>query len=205
MKFFYSVIANVYDLMDWLYFRNPAKSPRKAVFDKISASDKILDVCTGTATNAVTIAEKKPDAKIVGIDLSERMLCVAGRKIKKANVKNIKLYQMDATQLEFKSECFDKVLLSLVLHELDETTADRIIGEVKRVLKDNGKIIVTEWEPSKDWMKRLLFTPIHLLEPKPYRTFVKKDLYAYFAKHGLKISSYQHCDYTKVITLQKME
>lgn len=202
---FYRVISNVYDLLDVIYFRNYDSSPRKAVFDRINGNEKILDLCTGTATNAINIAKKNPNTKIAGIDLSRNMLKVAQNKINKAKLKNIKLYRMDATQLKFKSKYFDKILLSLVLHELDEELAEKVILEAKRVLKDNGEIIVTEWEPSRQLLKKILFAPIHCLEPKPYRRFIKKNLYAYFEQYGLKIEQYKHCDYTKVVVLKKIK
>lgn len=204
MHLFYKIISKGYDLLDIVYFRNFKKSPRKAVLDRIYENEKILDLCTGTATNAITIAKKKANTEIIGIDLSKDMLKVAQRKIRKTELKNIKLYQMDATHLKFKSNYFDKILISLVLHELDEELAAKIVSEAKRVLKDGGEIIITEWEPSKQLFKRILFAPIHYLEPKTYRRFIKMDLYSYFEKYGLSIQKYIHCDYTKVIILKKI-
>ncbi len=204
MHLFYKIISKGYDLLDIVYFRNFKKSPRKAVLDRIYENEKILDLCTGTATNAITIAKKKANTEIIGIDLSKDMLKVAQRKIRKTELKNIKLYQMDATHLKFKSNYFDKILISLVLHELDEELAAKIVSEAKRVLKDGGEIIITEWEPSKQLFKRILFAPIHYLEPKTYRRFIKMDLYSYFEKYELSIQKYIHCDYTKVIILKKI-
>ena len=83
MQVFYKIISKGYDLLDVIYFRNFKKSPRKAVLDRIYENEKILDLCTGTATNAITIAKKKTNAKIVGIDLSKNMLKVAQNKIRK--------------------------------------------------------------------------------------------------------------------------
>ena len=154
MSFFYKIISKVYDLLDVIYFRNFEKSPRKAVFDRIYENDKVLDLCCGTSTNAITIAKKKANAEITGIDLSKDMLKVAQDKIKKAQLENIKLFQMDATLLNFEDRCFDKILISLILHELDEELAEKIILEAKRVLKDNGEIIITEWEPSCNLYKK---------------------------------------------------
>ena len=199
---FYKLISGVYDLLDVIYFRNYANSPRKAVIEAISKNDKILDLCTGTGTNAINIAKANPSAEIIGVDLSENMLKVAREKADKADTKNIKLYKMDATKLDFKSNNFDKISLSLILHEMDDELRSKILNEAKRVLKKDGKIIITEWERSTKLSKRLLFMPIHLLEPKTYREFLKKDLYSYFAKYGLKIEKITHCDYTKVIVLK---
>ena len=184
---FYKLISGVYDLLDVIYFKNYANSPRKAVIEAISKNDKILDLCTGTETNAINIAKANPSAEIIGVDLSENMLKVAREKADKADTKNIKLYKMDATKLDFKLNSFDKISLSLILHEMNDELRSKILNEAKRVLKKDGKIIITEWERSTKLSKRLLFMPIHLLEPKPYREFLKKDLYSYFAKYGLKI------------------
>ena len=105
--------------------------------------------------------------------------------------------------MKFKDSCFDKVSIALVLHEIDEELSDKLILEAKRVLKDDGEIIITEWEPSKVWWRRILFVPIALLEPKPYKDFIKKDLDKYFRKFGLEVVETKHCDYTKVLRVKK--
>lgn len=198
MIWFYKMISKIYDLIDVIYFRNTQKSPRKVTLDRINENDRVLDVCTGTATNAIEIASKK-GTRVFGIDLSSNMLKVGREKIKKKNMLNVKLYQMDATKLKFKDNSFDKILISLVLHEVNDEIAGEILKEAKRVLKPNGEIIITEWEPSKQFSKRLLFAPIHFMEPKSYREFIKKDLDEYFGKYGLSINKTVHCDYSKVI------
>ncbi len=202
MNIFYQVIAYFYDLIGVIYFRNN-NSPRKAVLDAISERDTILDICTGTGTNAVNIAKTKTSAQIIGVDISKAMLKVAKEKARKSTIKNIKWYQMDASNLKFKKKLFDKVLLSLVLHEMNEELAAQIITEAKRVLKPNGEILITEWETSNSMWKRILFLPLQMLEPKSYHTFIKKDLYIYFRKYDLDIIEIKHCDYSKVIVLKQ--
>lgn len=200
---FYKFMSCFYDLLDVIYFCDDKNSPRKVVLEAIGRQDIVLDLCTGTATNALRIAQALPETKIVGVDISDDMLHVAEEKIQKKHIENVKLYSMDARNMKFQNQCFDKVLLSLVLHELQEPLAEEILKETMRVLKDNGRIIVTEWEPSKALWRKFLFLPIHLLEPSSYRAFVKKDLYEYFGRFGLEIVEEIHCDYSKVVTLQK--
>lgn len=202
MIWFYRMMSKIYDLIDVIYFRNIQKSPRKVTLDRIDENDRVLDVCTGTATNAIAIASQKKGTKVFGIDLSSNMLKVGREKIKKRNLLNVRLYQMDATKLKFKNNSFDKILISLVLHEVNEELASKILKEVKRVLKPDGEIIITEWEPSRQFSKKILFAPIHFMEPKSYREFIKKDLDEYFGKYGLSINKTVHCDYSKVIVLQ---
>ena len=204
-KLFYKVMSGFYDLLDVIYFRKYETSPRKVVFDTIGKKDNVLDLCTGTATNAIAIAKKNPNAKIVGVDLSKDMLVVAREKVNKENLANVRLYRMDATQMDFKDESFDKVLLSLVLHETDEELAKKIIKEAMRVMKPDGELVVTEWERSDNFIKKMLFIPIEILEPKPYKTFVTKDHKKYFKEFGLEQVECKHCDYSKVMRLKKME
>ena len=204
-KIFYKSMSKFYDLVDVIYFRNYSNSPRKVVFEKIENGNSVLDLCTGTATIALKIAKAYPLSKVVGIDLSKDMLKIAREKATKANISNMKLYRMDATKLKFKDKSFDKILLSLVLHEIDENLADSMIGEAKRVLKDEGEIIITEWERSTELLKKLIFLPIEVLEPKPYKAFINKDLKTYFEKHGLSVKTEKHCDYSKVLILRKID
>lgn len=200
---FYKVMSGFYDLLDVIYFRKYETSPRKVVNESIKAEDKILDLCTGTGTNAVNIARRDKSVIVKGIDISGDMLIIAKSKVRKEKLTNIKFFQMDATKMRFKDRCFDKILLSLVLHETDEELAARMITEAIRVLKDDGEIIVTEWERSSELFKKILFFPIEILEPKPYKTFVVKDLYTYFGKFGLEVVEEIHCDYSKVLKLRK--
>ena len=202
-KLFYKAMSEFYDLIDIVYFRDYDNSPRKVVFESIGNEEKVLDLCTGTATNALKIAKSKPLSEVIGIDLSKDMLKIAQGKVKKSKVQNIKLYHMDATNMMFQDKFFDKILLSLVLHEVEENLA--VLAEAKRVLKDKGEIIVTEWEKSRKFSRRALFLPIDILEPKPFKSFIEKDLYRYFERYGLKVVSEVHCDYSRVLKLKRSE
>jgi ubiquinone/menaquinone biosynthesis C-methylase UbiE len=64
-KLFYKAMSSFYDLLDIIYFRDYENSPRKVVLESIGNTDTILDLCTGTATNAVNIAKCKPLSKVV--------------------------------------------------------------------------------------------------------------------------------------------
>ena len=80
-----------------------------------------------------------------------------------------------------------------------------MITEAIRVLKDDGEIIITEWERSRELLKKTIFLPIEVLEPKPYKTFVVKDLYTYFDGFGLEVIEEIHSDYSKVLRIRKNE
>ncbi len=198
----YKMISRVYDLLDVLYFRKAVTSPRTAVNQFLCDQRlEILDVCTGTAVNAIGIAEKNSKANITGIDISKDMLKIAEKKVRKTGLPNIRLCEMDATDTSFENEAFDIVLISLVLHEISRNLAEKMIKEAKRVLKKNGRIIVVEWEKPRGTFQRIMFYPIQKMEPKGFEKFLNLDMNGFFKTCGLQIVHTRHCNYTKVIEL----
>ena len=76
-KYAYKILSGFYDLLDIVYFRDDNKNPRKSVLIKVDDNDRVLDLCTGTATCSLSIAKSRPKTKVVGIDQSKDMLRVA--------------------------------------------------------------------------------------------------------------------------------
>ena len=62
---FYKTMSKFYDLLDVIYFGKYDTGPRRVVNEAIEDNDNILDLCTGTGTNAVNIAKKNASVKIV--------------------------------------------------------------------------------------------------------------------------------------------
>ena len=78
-------IAETYDLLNLLLsFRMDYIWRKKSIQTIENNPKKILDIATGTADFAI-IAAKYTNAKITGIDISEKMLSIGNEKIKKIN------------------------------------------------------------------------------------------------------------------------
>ena len=56
---------------------------------------------------------------------------------------------MDATKLGFDKETFDSALIIGFFHHLDKETMLKVVKEVKRVLKKQGKILLIEDHPTR--------------------------------------------------------
>lgn len=200
----YRIIARFYDVLDYTYFRNKVRSPRTAVMKFIEESDQtVLDICTGTGANALEIARCRKMSRVYGIDLSKNMLHMANEKRSREKLHNVKFKEMDATNIEFKAGSFDVALISLVLHETQTELASKIIKEAKRVLKEEGKLIVVEWEQPKSFFQKICFLPIHLCEPKGFSTFLRRDMQDYFNLYGLEVVEKLSCNYSKVLVIKK--
>lgn len=201
---FYQFNAKVYDLLDRTYFRKPASSPRKAVISLLGNEPlNLLDMCTGTAANAIAIARTKTKVTVTGIDISEAMLQKAAAKLEQEGISNVKLMRMDAANLQFPNEEFDAVLISLVLHEISPSLAGQLILEARRVLKNHGKLIILEWEEPVSLFKKMAFYLVKKTEPMGFEEFLQCDLHQYFFKYGFEMTQTIHCDYSKVMILGK--
>jgi demethylmenaquinone methyltransferase/2-methoxy-6-polyprenyl-1,4-benzoquinol methylase len=200
----YKIISKFYGLLDLIYFRNSCKNPRYILSTKIpNDSSKILEIATGTAKNIILLGEQKPKLGIIGIDLSEEMLNIARNRITKKKINNIELIKMDGIKIAFNDKTFEYIIISLLLHELIEDIANKILRECCRVLKHDGKILVLEWEKPQKIIQKILFFITTVFEPKAFKHFMKKDLEKYFLNNGFKINSIEYGNYSKVIELIK--
>jgi demethylmenaquinone methyltransferase/2-methoxy-6-polyprenyl-1,4-benzoquinol methylase len=203
----YAFISKICGLLDKVYFRNNCNNPRFILLNKIPNNDsKLLEIAIGTAENSILLAKQKPNINIVGIDLTKEMLEIAQNKIKKEKITNIELIKMDAMNIIFDNETFDYIINSLLLHEIPEGIASKILNECIKKLKSNGKLYVIEWEEPKKYIQKIMFLIIKLMEPlanKEFKIFMKKDLNKYFLKNGFQIKSIEYGDYSKIIELIK--
>ncbi|MBI4857513.1 MAG: class I SAM-dependent methyltransferase [Acetobacterium woodii] len=203
---FYQFNTKVYDVLDRTYFRKPATSPRNAVISVLGDEPlKILDMCTGTAANAIAIAGTKSKVNVTGIDISKAMLQKAAFKLAQERLSNVKLMHMDAANLQLPNEEFDVVLISLVLHEISPDLAGQLLLEARRVLMTSGKLIVVEWEEPVSLFKKIPFYLIKKTEPAGFEDFLKCEMDHYFSRFGFEMTQTIHCDYSKVMILSKNE
>jgi len=106
----------------------------------LEGNDKVLCVGLGTGNEVLRILETNRDVRIVGVDYSRTAL---ERAYKKASTfgKEIEVLYMDARNLEFPQEEFDKVLCIHVMDFIPEN--ERVTSEILRVLKPGGKFVIT--------------------------------------------------------------
>lgn len=102
--------------------------------------DSVLCVGIGTGNEIPYILDSNKDIEIVGVDFSNSALKRAHNKGLKQN-KEIEISQMDAQELRYPRESFDKVLC---LHVMDFVEDDvKVTREIFRVLKLGGQFVIT--------------------------------------------------------------
>lgn len=178
---FFARWAGLYDYEKYLF--TPLRR-KAAEFLELKPPKKILDVATGTGAQAYELA--KQGYTVVGIDLSPEMLQQAKKKL--SSKLKLSFQQADATDLPFKANEFDATSISLGLHDMPYEVDIKVLKEIKRVTKNNGKILIVDYnEPKKHWMAKLAFPIINAYETKNWRPFVERGLDSLLNEVGLKI------------------
>ena len=84
IELFSGKLSKFYDIFFSITTLGLEDKARKKITGFISKGDKkILDLATGTGSSAITIKNKFKNTDVYGIDLSEEMLNIAGKKNKK--------------------------------------------------------------------------------------------------------------------------
>lgn len=203
----YSSISKAYDLLDVTYFKEAGQNPREVIAKMIPNDEiNILDMCCGTLSNTIAIAKEKPNIKVVGLDLSKDMLGMAKKKLVEQHIRNVDLKCADATKTEMEKHTFDYIIIGLVLHESSPELIRGMLHEAYRLLKDDGHLIVLEWEPPKRFIQTLKFFPLYLgeiINCKTFKQFYKADKEVYFKKYGFKTIQKEYCNYSIVLKMKK--
>jgi len=115
----------------------------------------ILDVGCGTGIHLEMY--QRYGCKLYGIDTSHSMLERAKARLGESVV----LRLADATQMPYEAGFFDLVICMLALHEMDERVRSGVIGEIKRVIKHDGRMLFIDFHagsprPFKGWLSKLV-------------------------------------------------
>jgi len=130
MKTFWDFCAPIYDLAQKIKGKTYGEM-LKIVRNIIPQGATILEVAAGTGEISVAVSDKAD--KILCTDLSEKMLNVARRKIRKRKIQNITVENQNIFSLSVADSSFDVVIASQVFHLLD--CPEIAAAELKRVAK----------------------------------------------------------------------
>ena len=184
-KWFYDNIeSHFYNLMaKWMMLPLGGETRlRRTMIAPVSFQEheKILEMCCGTGGATLFIArEAKKGTEIIGMDLSSGQLKHAR---KRTYCCKIQFIEGDVTRAEFQDDSFDKVLITHAIHEMPRDMRLKALREARRVLKDQGEVIVLDLDNPPNIVLRVLvgLWALYWL-PGNFETPTRRDM----LKHGL--------------------
>ncbi len=107
---------------------------------ELNENDHVLDVGCGTGMVPYLLKKRYPHINITGIDLSEKMLHIAQKRLK-----NVSLIKGDVTQLPFKDNQFDLVTTCYTLRNFPNIHPS--LQEIFRVVRPSGSVLILDTFP----------------------------------------------------------
>ncbi|VVC01774.1 Putative arsenite methyltransferase [uncultured archaeon] len=149
---FFDKFSNEYETQDrykYLFYRWLISKIIQGIDRKKTT---IIDLGTGNGALAIRIAKKIPQAKIIGIDVSEGMLRHAKEKTKCLGIDNIR-YEVSPIE-DFNKRQADFVVSNLAFHHVNDK--QKAITRIYRALKKGGKLIIGDWfKPDQGYKERI--------------------------------------------------
>ncbi|OLS22330.1 MAG: Demethylrebeccamycin-D-glucose O-methyltransferase [Candidatus Heimdallarchaeota archaeon LC_3] len=192
---FSSACCNFYENKHIQTFLGPSFHPGGLALTKelglklgLRPSDKILDLASGIGTTAIFLA-KKFGSSVTGIDLSHKNVIKANTIAKQENLDHrVKFKIGNAEQLSFKDQSFDVVIIECSFCLFQNKIS--VSQEIYRVLKDNGRIGVSDIVIEKKLpfeIEQMIFQVACLANALSTTGYTQ-----YFKKSGLKIQLLEH-------------
>lgn len=189
----YDKLAKFYDLIF-----GPTLHPGRVEALKkmhIEPGTRVLEVGVGTGIN---LGMYPRDCQVTGIDFSASMLEKARERMRKKELANVRLLQMDAADLKFPDGSFDIVYAPYLISVVPDPV--RVAQEMRRVSRPGGRIIFLNHFLSPN---PILSRIERLISPMTIHIGFKSDLDlpAFLAQAGLKPVSIEKVNIPKLWSL----
>ena len=113
---------------------------------RLKPGDRVLDVACGCGASAIPAALRVGESgAVLGMDLAERMLELAGRKARRLGLTNVQFQVGDMEQSGFADESFDAVVCVFGIFFVPDMS--RAVRELWRMVRKGGQLAITTWGP----------------------------------------------------------
>jgi len=164
---FYSRVSTIYDLIYGLgIFKNGRDLAGELL--KLFPGAQLLEVGVGTG---LSIPSLPRNIEITAIDLSQKMLNQTRQRLSLLGRQEVQLYKMDATQLDFPDNSFDRILAAYFVSTVPDPV--QAVLEMKRVCRPGGIILLVNHFHGQTSFVRFLE---RLLSPLFYLVGFRTDL-----------------------------
>ncbi|HET6517615.1 MAG TPA: L-histidine N(alpha)-methyltransferase [Nitrosopumilaceae archaeon] len=164
----YRKYAENYDFIEKFYRLLGLKIPKYRKISiaalELSKGDTVVELGCGTGSNFSLVLDAiGPNGKLIGVDINDKMLEQAKKKIQKNGWKNVELVLCDVAEFKFP-ETVDGIFSTGALSYSSQY--DKIIKRAHKALKLGKNFVLLDFKKSEGPAK--IFAPILLLTTKPF-------------------------------------
>ncbi|MCL7474510.1 MAG: methyltransferase domain-containing protein [Methanosarcinales archaeon] len=150
----------------------------------LKGTETVLDVATGTGYLAMALSPHVN--KVIGIDITPRMLELAVQATRERGLENIDNMVGDVEHLPFCGPRFDVVSARFSFHHFPEPRESLL--EMTRVLRTGGRLVIEDMVSSEDAMKsEYQNTMENLRDPSHIRHYRASELEQMMQDAGLEV------------------
>jgi ubiquinone/menaquinone biosynthesis C-methylase UbiE len=148
-----------FDAWSGSYDRNPLQRwffepAHRLLLEALTPEDRrILDVGCGTSRFAAQVGRRFPGTRVVGLDLSAKMLSQGRDQCRRPGGPG-DLVQADSERLPFADAVFDAVTCTHSFHHYPHQ--ERVVAEMHRVLRPRGRLLIIDGDRDR-WWGRLVY------------------------------------------------
>ena len=143
----FDAIAGRYDFLNHLLSAGIDRRWRKRAIRALAltGSERVLDLCTGTADLAIAAVDARPGAaRVVGVDFAAVMLNVGTAKLRDRHLaRSITLVRGDAMRIPVASGSVDRVTIAFGIRNVENTAL--ACSEIFRALAPGGRLAILEF------------------------------------------------------------
>ncbi|MFO8110318.1 MAG: methyltransferase domain-containing protein [Thermoplasmata archaeon] len=181
----YDVWSPFYDAVDnFPLISRPQKCWRSRSIDMLNlqGGELVLDVGTGSGYILPEIVDRLEDGHVVGTDISKGMLRRAKKRAVRENVDHkVSIVKDDIEDSKFPADHFDRIITTFTFTTVPDPT--KAIKECKRILKEDGYMVILDTGRPKGNFSRYFFYPMMLSAKIFGRTHMDRDIYRRIQDH----------------------
>ncbi len=124
-------------------FADPVKNLRAFGLEE---NNIVADLGAGTGFYSIAAGKMAPRGKVYAIEINKDFLATIKSKVKGANLNNVEIIWGNIEKIggtKIGDGIVDAIIASNVLHQVENK--NKFIGEIKRILKPKGKMLLIDW------------------------------------------------------------
>jgi ubiquinone/menaquinone biosynthesis C-methylase UbiE len=201
--------AAIYDVGVELLFLGTADIMRRMVIPPVArfarSNDgdlRLCDIGCGTGRMLRQLSIALPQLRYYGLDLSAFYLQHAGELC--SDVEHLSLVADNAEHMPFRDGFFDVLTSVHLFHELPEEARANVYGEMFRVLRPGGLVVIEDSAQRSDGGIGFYVSNFSCDFHEPFHaSYVEDDIEAALARHGFEVESIEAHFVSKVVVARK--